>query len=139
MVVISDLIDDLKDIHPSYKWEVGRRLALAALTHTYDRPTVWSGPRLAETRIAADSLELRFDHAAEGLKTNDGRRLSWFEVAGNDGRFRPALAEIRGRDRVVVYHPEIRRPVKVRFGWHETAMPNLVNSAGLPAMPFGER
>ena len=50
--------------------------------------------------------------------------------------FRPALADIRGRNKVVVYHPEIVQPVQVRFGWHETAMPNLVNSEGLPAIPF---
>ncbi len=28
------------------------------------------------------------------------------------------------------------RPVAVRFAWRETAQPNLINGAGLPAFPF---
>ena len=137
MIVISDLIDDLKDIHPSYKWTVGERLAETALANTYAKNAgLWSGPRLAETRIVVDSIQLRFDYAGDGLKTNDEKRLNWFEIAGADGVFHPAIAEFREKDKVIVYHPEIARPVQVRFGWHETAIPNLVNSDNLPAMPF---
>lgn len=136
-VVVSDLVDNLKDIHPSYKWEVGGRLARVALAKTYGlTDTIWSGPRVRETVLSADSIVIRFDHVGEGLKTNDGKRLVWFELAAKDGLFRPALAELRGKDNLIVYHPEMKNPVSVRFGWHETAIPNLVNAAGLPATPF---
>ena len=37
---------------------------------------------------------------------------------------------------VVVSGKEIANPVIVRFAWHETAQPNLINSAKLPALPF---
>jgi sialate O-acetylesterase len=30
----------------------------------------------------------------------------------------------------------IEKPVAVRFAWDETAQPNFVNAAGLPAEPF---
>ncbi|MES2791944.1 MAG: hypothetical protein V4719_20185 [Planctomycetota bacterium] len=30
----------------------------------------------------------------------------------------------------------VAAPVAVRFGWHQTAEPNLANGAGLPASPF---
>jgi len=30
----------------------------------------------------------------------------------------------------------IEKPVAVRFAWDETAQPNLINGAGLPAEPF---
>jgi sialate O-acetylesterase len=136
-VVVTDLVDYLTDIHPSYKWEVGERLARIAMAMNYGKPeTVWSGPRLRDTKIQGDSIVLGFDHCAGGLKANDGKLLNWFEIAAEDGIFHPAFAEIRGSDRVVVYLPEIKRPVDVRLGWHETAMPNLVNSEGLPVAPF---
>ena len=32
--------------------------------------------------------------------------------------------------------PYFRPGSKVRFAWTEVAMPNLVNAAGLPALPF---
>jgi len=136
-VVITDLVDKLTDIHPPYKWEVGGRLARMALAKNYGFSQIeYSGPRVEKTEIAGDSIIVTFSHVVEGLKTNDKRRVSWFEIAGADGVFRPAFAEIREKDKVAVFLPEIKQPVKVRFGWHETAVPNLVNSEGLPATPF---
>ncbi len=136
-VVISDLIDDIKDIHPSYKWIVGERLARLAFAKTYNfTETVWSGPRMKNAIAVNDSIVVNFEHCAKGLKTNDKRRLVWFEISNQAGAFFPALAEIKDNDKVVVWHPEIKNPKAVRFGWHETAMPNLVNSEGLPAVPF---
>ncbi len=136
-IIISDLVDDILDIHPPNKWDVGGRLARLALAKDYGREDVaWSGPRAGSSEIRGDSILVTFEHSSAGLETSDGRRLSWFEIAGRDGVFRPALAEIREGDKVAVYHPEIKAPARVRFGWHETAVPNLVNSEGLPAAPF---
>lgn len=135
--VVTDLTDDVRDIHPSYKWEVGARLARLALAKDYGfSDIVWSGPRVQAQTTVADSILLTFDHAGSGLKTNDGRRLNWFEIAGEDGVFRPALADFKAHNQVVVHHHEIASPKYVRFGWHETAIPNFVNSEGLPAAPF---
>jgi len=37
---------------------------------------------------------------------------------------------------VVVSSDQVPAPAAVRFGWRETAEPNLGNGAGLPASPF---
>jgi len=39
-------------------------------------------------------------------------------------------------DTIVVSSDKVSNPPAVRFGWHQEAEPNLVNSAGLPASPF---
>lgn len=136
-IVVNDLVDDLRDIHPSYKWEVGARLARVALAKTYGHDTItWSGPRIKNIEKREKEIVVTFDHCAKGLKTNDGKLLNWFEIATSHNAFRPALAEIIGRDQVKVYHPEIFHPTQIRFGWHEMAMPNLINSEGLPTVPF---
>lgn len=137
VIAISDLVDDLRDIHPSYKWKVGERLARVALAKDYgSTEIIWSGPRVAEIKVRGNFIVVAFNHCAKGLRTNDGKRVLWFEVAGKDGIFRPAIADIEGKDKVKICHPMIDHPVKVRFGWHETAIPNLENSEGLPAVPF---
>ena len=136
-VCITDLVDDINDIHPSYKWTVGARLARVALAKTYGRKgTEWSGPRFESVRADGGKLVVTFSHAADSLRTRDGKRVGWFEVAGSDGVFHPAVADISSDSTVVTYSPYVPSPCFVRYGWHEMAEPNLENSEGLPAVPF---
>jgi len=75
-----------------------------------------------------------FDYAFGGL-TSFGEELVGFQVAGADGSYKPAKAEILDRT-VVVWNDEIPVPVAVRFGWRSTDVTNLFNVLGLPAAPF---
>jgi sialate O-acetylesterase len=135
MIVTTDLADDLRDIHPRDKQTVGLRLASLALAKTYGRPGIEAfGPSFRAVRFAGGRAIVSFDHA-EGLAARNGAPLDWFEIAGPDGRFVPATASIEGGE-VVVSSPEVSAPKAVRFAWHEAATPNLVNRAGLPALPF---
>ena len=131
-------IGELGDIHPHNKQEVGRRLALWALAKTYNRELVFSGPMYKSMRIEGREVRLKFDYA-EGLKSADGKPLSFFTIAGTDQKFVPAEAHIDGpadNPTVVVSAKEVAEPVAVRFAWREDATPNLVNGANLPASPF---
>ena len=140
-ITIFDLVDNLRDIHPSYKWFVGQRLARIALHRNYGYDQIlYQGPELERVTRSTDGkkLELQFAHAGEGLRSCDGnRRLEWFEVAGKDGIFHPALADIHDKNQVSVFCREVKEPEFVRLGWHEVAEPNLVNSEGLTVIPFG--
>jgi sialate O-acetylesterase len=135
MIVTTDLCDKLDDIHPTYKWEIGRRLALLALKNEYGKKLVASGPFLKKIHRAGDSLELEFENTGSGLVSRDGKALTWFELAGVDGTFVPAEARISGK-KVVVSAAAVTVPSAVRFAWNEAAQPNLFNKEGLPALPF---
>jgi sialate O-acetylesterase len=135
IINVSDLVDNLNDIHPSYKWEVGRRLSLVVLNKEYGYKNIaYSGPRYKSMQVKGNKAVIIFNFA-DGLKTNDGKPADNFAIAGADGRFAPAVAEISGST-VIVSSPEVSKPVYVRFAWTETAMPNLINNTGLPAFPF---
>jgi sialate O-acetylesterase len=69
------------------------------------------------------------------LRTNDGAAPTEFSISSADGEFVPANALIE-ENTVLVRNSTISTPAAVRFAWHDTALPNLVNSAGLPALPF---
>ncbi|MBS1605929.1 MAG: sialate O-acetylesterase [Bacteroidetes bacterium] len=135
MVVTSDLVDSLQDLHPGHKREVGRRLALWALAKDYGRQVVYSGPVFKGLAAKGRRIGLSFSDVGSGLVSRDGKALSWFEVAGADGGFVAAKAKIQGSDKVLVVSP-VKDPRVVRFGWNEAAQPNLFNKEGLPAMPF---
>ncbi len=140
MAVISD-IAEIGDIHPARKKEVARRLALHALANHVRGANLNGvkvdpdGPLLRSFEVAGDSIRVQFDHADSGLASRDGKPLTHFEVAGSDGVFKLASAEIEGNSVIVKSH-EISAPRQVRFGWHKTAMPNLMDIDGLPAAAF---
>ncbi len=136
MVVTTDLVDNLADIHPSYKWTIGRRLALLALQNDYGiGQGETSGPMFDRMRKYRKAIFLSFKNHGTHLMSSDGKTLSWFEIAGKDGKFVPATAETDGNI-VIVSAPGLKKPKYVRFAWDEKAQPNLVNSEGLPAVPF---
>lgn len=134
MVVISD-IGNLTDIHPRNKQDVGKRLANWALARTYEKEGItYSGPLFQKMAREGNKARVYFEHAEGGLMSKDGPPTH-FEVAGQDGKFMPATAEIDGST-VVLQSKDVKRPVSVRFAWDNMAEPNLFNQAGLPASCF---
>jgi sialate O-acetylesterase len=137
MVVTTDLVEHLGDIHPCNKWEVGRRLALVALADTYGRKdVVASGPTMKSVEFADNRAVVRFESVASGIAARDGKPLTGFELAGEDGAFKPATAVVRGVDSLEVTSADVPKPRSIRFAWHERSQPNLVGGTGLPAVPF---
>jgi len=127
---------DPKELHPPRKREIGERLALLSLWDTYGRNDVrWSGPVFSGIRIEGNIAVISFDHTEGGLASSDGKPLSCFAIAGPDGIFVPARAEIHGTT-VAVKSERVKVPAFVRFAWTNTSLPNLCNGAGLPARPF---
>lgn len=133
MAVITDLGDE-KDIHPKQKAPVGERLALAARAIAYGEKVEYSGPVYESMEVKDNKIILSFTHVGAGLAAKDGD-LKGFAICGADKKFVNAYAEISG-DKVVVYHPEVKGPVAVRFGWANFPVVNLWNKDGLPATPF---
>ena len=134
MIVTTDLVDSTGDLHPTYKWEIGKRLALLALAHDYGKTIEYSGPVLKAVRVKGNTAELSFDHVGAGMTSNK-EPLTWFEAAGSDGVYHPAEATI-AQDKVIVSSAAVSSLASVRFGWNEAAQPNLFNKDGLPAVPF---
>jgi sialate O-acetylesterase len=129
-------IGNPRNIHPTNKQDVGKRLALWALVKDYNKKNlVYSGPLYRSKKIEGSKIRISFDHVGGGLVSRDKKPLSWFEIAGSDGKFVKATAMIEGED-IVVSSSEVKKPEMVRFGWDQLAEPNLSNKAGLPASPF---
>lgn len=130
-------IGDAKDVHPTNKQEVGRRLALVARAVAYGEAVEGSGPIYRGCSVEGGRVRVRFEHVGGGLVAH-GPRLEGFEVAGADGRFVPAEAVVEG-EAVVVTAAGVARPVAVRYGWADFPRCNLYNREGLPASPFRSR
>ena len=127
-------IGEADDIHPTNKYDVGRRLALGALAQHYQQDIPAQGPGFQRLTIEQHSVRLHFN-AAEGLKTTDGLAPLGFALAGPDGTWQHAQAAIDG-ETVVLRAEGISAPRAVRYAWANNPAVNLVNGADLPAIPF---
>ncbi|TRX53865.1 sialate O-acetylesterase [Thalassomonas sp. M1454] len=135
-------IGDANDIHPKNKMELGRRLSLLALKNEYNQDVVSSGPSYQSAEVMDSKIKLKFSDVGSGLTTDDGKPLTGFAIAGSDGNYVWAEAKIlpgiKGKQQFVeVSHPEISKPVAVKYGWADNPSTiNLYNKEGLPASPF---
>lgn len=136
MAVTTD-IGNPKDIHPTNKQDVGKRLAAVALNQAYNQPVLPSGPMYKSVSFDKGKATISFDFVGNGLISKDKYGyLKGFEIAGDDRVFYYAKAEIVG-DKVVVYYPKNMKPTAVRYAWADAPVDaNLYNTEGLPASPF---
>lgn len=136
MVVTTDDVDDINNIHPVHKKIVGYRLANIALAETYGLNIgVYQSPIYKEMKIEKDKILLFFKNTPKGFITNNGKSPDDFYIASSDEKFLPAVAEIK-KDHIIVYNSKIKYPVAVRFGFSNSAISNLFNASGLPVCPF---
>lgn len=135
MVVISDLVDNIKDIHPKNKVDVGKRLAAYALAETYKLNVgEYKSPFYESMKIEKGKAIISFSNATSGLKCT-GKTPARFLVAGDDQKFVEATAKIEGST-VVVSSKLVKTPVAVRFCFDNTTMPDIFSTNGLPVAPF---
>jgi len=136
MIATTDLNFDIDNLHPHFKWDIGKRLALAALHNEYGKKDIVPmGPLYKDMKVEGNKMLISFAYTGKGLLSSDGQALNNFTIAGKDGVFFPAIATIK-KDIVEVYAPAVAKPVAVRFGWNEADHSNLYNKDGLPALPF---
>ena len=135
MVVVSDLVDDVKNIHPRNKQDVGKRLASWALGENYGvKGLVYKHPLYQSMNVEKSKVRIQFVNVSNGLKSV-GDEIACFEIAGDDHMFKPAKVRIDGNT-LLVWSKEIKTPVAVRFSWSNDAIGNLFSKEGLPVVPF---
>ncbi|WZO99403.1 sialate O-acetylesterase [Isosphaeraceae bacterium EP7] len=133
--VIIDL-GEAKDIHPTNKQDVAKRLARWALAKDYGIPIACQSPTYKSMEKQGNKVVLTLDHAEPGLKTFDVAEPIGFSIAGSDRRFVAAKAKIIGPNKVEVWSDEISDPASVRYAWADNPICNVYGQNGLPVNPF---
>lgn len=135
MVVITDLIDSVTNIHPSHKREVGYRLANWALAQTYHRNGIaYRSPQFEKAEKKSNKVELSFTNAPSGLKST-GKTIKGFTITDTSGHWYPAEARIIG-NKIVVSNKRVKDPGEVRYAFTNTLVGNVSSAEGLPLTPF---
>ncbi len=139
LVVIGELCD-LADIHPKRKVEVGNRFADALLTEAYGKPGFdYKAPLFKEAKLnkKGNAVVVSFSNAQGLHVSGNAKTADWFELAGSDGVFHPAVGKIQKDGTVVVSSKQVKKPEAVRYAWADDAFPNLAGKNGVQASCFG--
>lgn len=136
MVVISDLVNDVKNIHPVDKQHVGLRLANMALAETYSYPGIKGvhSPTFAAITIEKNKAIVHFNHVEEGIFCNQ-KKINGVKIADETGEWVDATAKIVGNT-LVVSAPKLKHPTKVTYCFDEATIGNLFSKEALPVAPF---
>ncbi|OIR13162.1 hypothetical protein GALL_55470 [mine drainage metagenome] len=130
-------VGETKNLHPSNKLDVGKRLAAVALHDVYKMDGEYTAPQFQSMKIEGNKIILSFNHHQNGWLVKDKfARIKGFEIAGNDQHFYFANATIDG-DKIIVQTEKVLQPVAVRYAWaDDVSEANLFNQQMFPVAPF---
>jgi sialate O-acetylesterase len=135
MVVITDLVDTVADIHPTMKKEVGNRLANWALAQTYQQQeTIYRSPEFNAAEKLANKMLLNFNYAPNGFQVK-GKEIRGFYISGANEAWYPATAKL-DKAGILVWSSQVKDPVYIRYGFGNTLIGNVFSTEGLPLTPF---
>ncbi|MGE9290727.1 MAG: sialate O-acetylesterase [Puniceicoccales bacterium] len=124
-------------IHPRDKQTVANRLSRLALNKDYGFTDIpCESPRYREMEVQGHKAILKFDNVDEGLHSYDSKTVKGFAVAGNDGKFAWAEAQIIDKETIAVWSDAVDTPVAVRYGWSQNPDANVRDRNALPLTPF---
>ena len=122
-------------IHPRKKRQAGERLALLALSNTYEVKGLPDFARYKEVTFQGDTAVIAFDRSKEWVYFEHGTTSKNFEVAGSDHRFYPATKVWASRNRVYVQCDQVKQPAAVRYAFKDWVEGDLMHD-GLPVSSF---
>ena len=135
MVVINDLVDNISDVHPQNKLDVGLRLANMAMAKTYHLPIAsYQSPTYKSVRFKEGKAYISFSNVVTDLEIR-GKQAIGFMIAEAGGEFIPATAIIKD-GKVIVQAQGIKKPVAVRYCFDNTTIGTIFTKEGLPITPF---
>ena len=125
-------------IHPRAKIPVGERFAQSALNMVYGGGKVYTAPIYTSKEIKDGVVYVTFDYVGDGLKViGNSNDIHGFTIAGDDGVYVNAKAEIVDENTVKVWNDRVEEPKNVIYAFDNfNQSANLANSEGIPASPF---
>ena len=132
LAVLIDL-GEFDNIHPTDKQTVGNRLYQQAMKVVYHQPVQPDSPRALLAYRRENAFMVQLDQCVRCTEENP----ALFELAGEDGVYRPAKAELCEAGRTLRLTCDATPyPEHARYAWVNYGKVDLFNESGLPLAPF---
>lgn len=136
MASISDVGEE-HDIHPKDKKTVGHRMALLARHYLYGEDLLCEAPRPVGIKREADKIIIDMEDSGENLQIL-GSTIEALQLRSAD-QVIPYNASVAGNALILSLDEPTDAPIQIRFAKDDWYRVNLVNAAGIPAIPFETR
>ncbi len=137
MITVSDLVENVEDIHPRDKRNAGLRLSRLALGDTYGKFVGdYESPEFKNAYRKGDKVFITFDGVKKGLKIQ-GDKIDGLKISGDDGIWKEATAKIDG-DKLVVSTNGLQSNAKINISYcfDDASIGNLFSTEGMPVVAF---
>jgi sialate O-acetylesterase len=136
LVVTTDL-GDCKDVHPSKKGEVAKRLANWALANEYNMNQVqYKSAEFESIKINENQITVNFKFYKNDYFVNT-ENIKGFAISGADKIFYPAKVILnKDKKSLTIFNKNITNPRAVRYGFLDCFESNLKTKSGLPISVF---
>ncbi len=117
-------------IHPMVKKPVGVKMAFAALGLVYGKRESYSAPLVTQSVIQGNRILVKFNNVGDGLVVKPygftGPIIDYWEIplygfsiAGKNGVYVEAKAEITAPDTVAIWSDEVKNPVSAAYAYSQ--------------------
>lgn len=134
MVNVSDIVEDVKDIHPKDKRRVGERMTDMALSQVYHQQGfACDYPTLGSFVLSGKKAVITFKDYAQGI-SNRGKEIVGITVFTGD-KWLKAKAKL-SKNRLTVFSPDGNSIQAIRYCFDDDTIGTLQSADGLPVLPF---
>lgn len=135
MINISDLVENVKDIHPRNKRAIGERLACLAMDKVYGQFTgAYESPRLHDARVVKRNLEVTLEGNFNTLHSTT-KEVTGLTVVDGTGKQVTVNARLKGKTLQIPLRG-LKAPYQVYYCFDEATIGSLRTDAGMPVLPF---
>lgn len=135
MINISDLVENVKDIHPRNKRAIGERLACLAMDKVYGQFTgAYESPRLASAELQKGKIVVNLEGNFFTLQSTTPH-ITGLVLTDAKGDTLTVKAKIKGKQ-IILPVRKLNPPYRVSYCFDEATIGSLRTEAGMPVLPF---
>ena len=135
MINISDLVENVKDIHPRNKRAIGERLACLAMDKVYGQFTgAYESPRLASAELQKGKIVVNLEGNFSTLQSTTPH-ITGLVLTDGKGDTLTVKAKIKGKQ-IILPVRKLNPPYRVSYCFDEATIGSLRTEAGMPVLPF---
>lgn len=135
MITVSDMVNNIQDIHPRDKRSAGLRLSYLALDDTYGKFVGdYESPVFKAAHLKDNKVIISFEGIKKGLEIR-GDRIEGLKIAGDDRIWKEASAKVKGNE-LIVTTSESKSPAFISYCFDDDSTGNLFSIEGLPVVSF---